>query len=144
MPGEIQRFYSYLLLFLFCLFLFSVIAPALAGVLNISWLPDLTAWESDRISYSVIITAQIVIILIALRVIHSFWSHRVKPVRQTGIICLVFGGFYFTIMMVRLMNSVFYMIPHPWWDKPLPAFFNIVLATFILVVGHFHYEFGKK
>ena len=54
------------------------------------------------------------------------------------------GGVYFTVMAFRLFAGLTLLTEHSWFAASLPALFHIVLATFILTLGHYLYRRGTE
>ena len=63
------------------------------------------------------------------------WKHRT---------CFMLGGVYFTVMAFRLFAGLTLLTEHSWFAASLPALFHIVLATFILTLGHYLYRRGTE
>lgn len=67
--------------------------------------------------------------------------HRAQVVakRKMGIVLLLLGTLYFSVMLIRLLVGFADMSEAVWFHRPIPSIFHLVLATFVLLVGHFHY-----
>lgn len=55
---------------------------------------------------------------------------------------LAFGGIYFTTMLVRLVLGLTILSTNRWFSSILPTMFHLVLASYLLVYGHFHFRYG--
>ena len=66
------------------------------------------------------------------------------PHRKVGLILLVLGAIYFTVMLVRLLIGLFVLPEHSWFGKTLPAVFHLVLASFVLLVGYYHFYIKRE
>jgi hypothetical protein len=55
---------------------------------------------------------------------------------------LVFGGLYFATMLVRLVLGLTVLSTNRWFSSILPTIFHLVLASYLLVYGHFHFLHG--
>ncbi|MFN5351129.1 MAG: hypothetical protein ACK5BE_00725 [Alphaproteobacteria bacterium] len=77
-------------------------------------------------------------------VIAGFVKGHILARRKLGIWMLALGGIYFVVMVLRLIAGFTFATSHPWLGAHIPAFFHIVLASFFLLVGHFHYKNGNK
>lgn len=77
-------------------------------------------------------------------VITGFTKKRTIPHYWRGIWLLTFGSIYFLLMLFRLIVGFTFAPDHPWFGAWIPAFFHMVLASFVLLVGHFHYKYGNN
>ena len=77
-------------------------------------------------------------------VIYGFAKGRILARRKLGVWLLALGGIYFSVMLFRLISGFTFAANHHWLGAHIPSFFHIVLASFVLLVGHFHYKNGKK
>lgn len=132
------QLYSRVLTFLFILFLFRVFAQLVQKFFNIEFLPPFEAWYSGALAYPWLLFSQAVIVLIMLRVIFCFRHESVVAVRKQGIFFTFMGALYMSVMVFRLVAGFTFAQDHPWLGAHIPAFFHIVLASFVLLVGHFH------
>lgn len=131
----------WLLLFLFC---FRVIAQLIVYFIDVPFLPSFEYWHSASIPYVLLVFSQLVIILIFARIALKFSRGVIDTHYRVGISLLVIGGVYFLLMLTRLVISLMSLSDLPWWNKPIPSFFHLVLAAFLLMVGWFHWRYGKK
>lgn len=130
----------WLLLFLFC---FRVFAQLTVYFVDVSFLPAFDRWHSASVPYAALVFSQLVIILILGRVAIQFSRGRVVARHRAGISFLFIGGIYFSIMLIRLVIGFAGLSEHYWWDQPIPSVFHLVLASFFIVVGLFHWRYGK-
>lgn len=130
-----------LLLLLFC---FRVGAQLLQYFYPVSFLPAFENWQSGALPYWVLVIFQIIIIVICFRMTYQIITGTAQPNRKTGRFCLLFGIIYFSIMLFRLVAGLTFTPDHVWLGAKLPAFFHLVLASFLLILGHFHFKFGKN
>lgn len=127
----------WLLLGLFC---FRVLAQLLQSMFSFEFLPPFAAWHSAALPYSVLLLSQVLIIVVMTHVCIKFTQGRVVATRKPGILLLVFGAIYFLAMLGRLLLGLLVLPDHDWFGQILPAVFHIVLALFVLLLGHFHYS----
>ena len=137
-PKSAHRRYLPWLIALFSLFVFRVVAQLLQSVYPVSFLPSYSAWHSGALPYGSLVLSQLLIIMVFSLTIRGFARESVRPKRRLGQWLLVLGGFYFGTMILRLLAGLTIAADHPWFGAKIPAFFHIVLASFILLVGHFH------
>ena len=144
MESRTYSYYANILWLLLVLFVCRVFAQLLVYFIDIPYVPSFNQWHSASMPYGLLIFSQSVIILIFTRITLSFTSARVVPRYRAGLALLSVGGLYFSLMLSRLMIAFFSLSDIPWWNKPIPSFFHLVLASFLIVVGYFHWNYGKK
>jgi len=135
------RYLPYLLL-LFALFLFRVIGQLVQLFCPLSILPPFSAWQSGALAYHWLFGTQILIIILFSVTIRGFAKQTTRPNRRWGRWLIGVGSIYFGVMVLRLLAGITVAKDHPWLGAAIPAFFHLVLATFILFVGHFHLQFA--
>jgi hypothetical protein len=128
----------------FGLFIFRVTAQFIQRFYNLPFLPPFEAWYSGAMAYHWLLASQVLIIAVMGGVIASFRKSNIIPRHKLGVWLLALGGIYFLVMLYRLIAGFTFAINHSWLGVHIPAFFHIVLALFILLVGHFHYKYGNK
>jgi len=131
------RYLPYLLS-LFALFLFRVVGQLVQLFYPISFLPPFSAWQSGALAYRWLFCTQILIIILLAVTLHGFARQTTRPSRPWGRWLIGVGSIYFGVMILRLLAGVTLAKDHPWWGAEIPAFFHLVLATFVLLVGRFH------
>jgi hypothetical protein len=142
--ARMHRRYVPWLSVLFCLFVFRVAAQLTQKFFNLSFLPPFADWYSGAVSYGLLLSSQILIILVFCWVLLGFARMAILPRRRLGRWLLAFGAVYFSVMAVRLIAGLSFAADHPWLGASIPAFFHIVLASSVLLVGHFHFTYGKR
>jgi len=137
---------SYLpwLFVLFVLFVLRVIAQLIQKLNSVSFLPPFEKWQSGALSYWWLLFFQVLIIVVLGLTIRGFARQSTVPNRKFGKWVIAFGFIYLITMAFRLFAAVTFAANHPWFGAKIPAFFHIVLASFVLLVGHFHFKFGEK
>jgi hypothetical protein len=58
--------------------------------------------------------------------------------RRLGRVLLAFGGIYFGGMVLRLLLSLTVWPESPFFARPVPIVFHLVLASFLLLCGSYH------
>jgi chromate transport protein ChrA len=129
------------LMALFCLRVTGQLVQALAPL---QVLPAFEHWQGSRLPYPVLLGAQLVIVGIMVRVALRFSRGRVSPSRRLGTALLAIGVLYFVVMALRLMLGLSVLSHLPWFAKVIPAFFHLVLAGYILVVGAYHWRYAGR
>lgn len=120
------------------LFLSRVTAQFIQHVYPVEWLPDFSRWQGSSLPYPALLFAQLLIVLVIVLLIRRVAVGTMRPNRQTGRILFFLGGVYFSVMLLRLVLGLTLLSAMPWFAKPLPAFFHLVLAAIVLLIGHFH------
>lgn len=137
-----QRYLPWLCL-LAALFIFRVLAQLIQKFYNLPFLPPFSSWYSGALSYSWLLLSQIIIIFILALTIQGFAQQTILPNRRLSHWLIIFGSIYFTLMLLRLIAGLTFAASYPWLGAKIPAFFHIVLASFVLLVGHFHCRSDK-
>jgi len=126
------------------LFIFRVMAQLTQKFYNLPFLPPFEAWYSGALAYNWLLISQIIIIAIMGWVIMCFIKSSILPRYRLGVCLLTFGGIYFLAMLFRLIAGFTFAVNHSWLGAHIPAFFHIVLASFVLLIGHFNYKYANK
>lgn len=111
------------------------------------FLPPMEEWYSGLISYPWLMVCQIAIIVLYGKVCLDFSRGKgffVVPRRGLGKGLLIFGSIYLACMILRY---VLRMALHPearWFGGTIPISLHWVLATFLLLVGNFHWKHSSR
>ena len=132
-----RSFHGVLLWSLTALFAFRVAAQLVQFASPIPALPAFDAWQGSGLGYPVLLASQLAILSIMIRG-SSRVSRRTRAVPRVGVWLLALGGVYFSAMAVRLVLGLTVLGHMSWFAKPLPALFHLVLAGFVLTLGHYH------
>jgi hypothetical protein len=130
--------YVYLLWVLILLFLLRVIGQMIQQLNSVSWLPPIDVWQGSSLPYGFLLSSQIIILGVMIRITRQHASARVQKNPIKGKWLLALGTLYFFGMSARLVIGLANLSSHPWFHKSLPAFFHLVLATFVLSLAAFH------
>jgi hypothetical protein len=123
-----------------CVALFAarVVGQFEAQLIAPAWLPDMDAWYSGLLPYTLLVPAQIAI-LMAMSA--TTWNRRIRTgafaranPRGAGAL-RIFAGIYFTVMAVRLGVNIVANGAEFWRHGAIPVAFHWVLALFVLVAG---------
>ena len=119
------------------LFAFRVVAqPAALAVDGL--LPPFDSWDGGVLPYPVLLATQVAILGWMANTARRFSSGMGFPRRRFGRAAIVFGWLYFSFMFLRLLLGATVLSDVRWFGSPLPAFFHLVLATYVLVYGYSH------
>ncbi|MGH9317270.1 MAG: hypothetical protein ACRD1P_09195 [Thermoanaerobaculia bacterium] len=105
------------------------------------FLPPLREWSSGLLPYSVLLPAQILIILLCSKICIDFTRGRgffVIRRRRLGSGLVLFGSVYLAAMLVRYILRMSLYPAERWTGGSIPIFLHWVLATFLLLVGGYH------
>ena len=140
MPSS--REYAPWLWLLLALFIVRVIAQPIALLTSAPFLPPFESWHSGVIPYPALVGAQLLIIAWLARTAWRFSRGEVFPRYRLGVWMLALGGVYFGTMLVRLVLGLTVLSTNRWFSSLLPTTFHLVLASYLLVYGHFHFRHG--
>lgn len=119
-------------------FVFRVLAQLLQATSPVSWLPGFEQWQGSHLPYPVLLSSQVLIICALLILIGRLARGRFRACQQLGRGLLLLGGLYFAAMLLRLVLGLTLLSSVSWFGKPIPAFFHLVLASIVLLIGHYH------
>ncbi|MEM9398737.1 MAG: hypothetical protein AAF984_00880 [Verrucomicrobiota bacterium] len=138
-----QNLYGVALTVLWGLFLFRVLAQLVQSLFPTSFLPAFDQWHSGTLPYPVLVIFQVVILLVCLKVIIDFFQGKVSPLLLKGKLFALFGMGYFGVMIGRLLTGIIYPDAHSWFLVKIPTIFHLVLASFLIVMGHYHLRYAR-
>jgi hypothetical protein len=137
-----SRDYAPWLWLFLALFIVRVIAQPIALLTSAPFLPPFESWHSGVLPYPALVGAQLLIIAWLARTAWHFSRGDVTPHYRLGVRVLVFGGLYFATMLARLVLGLTVLSTNRWFSSILPTIFHLVLASYLLVYGHFHFLHG--
>jgi hypothetical protein len=123
---------------LLALFAIRVIAQPLSLLVQTPLLPPFASWYSGVVPYPLLLVAQIVILIVLTAGIRGTDRRAASWSRRTVVLFGVFGALYFVTMALRLVLGTTILQAHPWFGRTIPAFFHLVLASYVLVYADFH------
>lgn len=121
------------------LFVLRVLAQAVQWAGPVEFLPPFDAWQGSGLPYPVLFTSQVAIVALMVWVVLLVRSGGVQPARWKHSACFVFGSVYFGVMAFRLVAGLTFLSDVEWYSSSLPALFHIVLASYVLLFGHWLY-----
>lgn len=139
-----SRRYAPWLWLLLGLFLFRIIAQPLALLGNAGFLPPFESWHSGALPYPMLLASQCLILIWLMHTALQFSSGTVRPRQRLGKLMLVLGGIYFGVMLIRLLLGLTILGDQRWFASRVPTFFHLVLASYLLLYGHFHNRYGVE
>ena len=132
-----QRYAPWLWVILF-IFSCRVIAQFSLTITEVPFLPPFEAWYSGAVPYPQLLALQLLTIIVMGWVAWRFHRAQVVAKWSMGIVLLLLGSLYFSVMVIRLLVGFADLSVAVWFHRPIPSFFHLVLASFILLAGHFH------
>lgn len=133
----IGRAYFPWLIIILGLFSFRILTQLIQYIFDTPYLPAFDNWQGSTLSYPLLLTSQIIIFLGFAYLILRVRKDKFKASLWKSRVCLFLGSLYFIIMAFRLVAGQTILTENNWFNKPLPAFFHMVLATFILTMGFY-------
>ena len=139
----IEKKYSSCLGILLLIFCVHVGAQFIQFINPVSFLPPLEEWNSGNLPYEVMAVSQIIIIFVLFGFVLRMASGRETPVRKSGQVYLIFGFAYLVLMIFKITEGITDGSSQSWFIAKIPSLFHLVLASFLILVGHYHFRFGK-
>lgn len=118
------------------LFLLRILAQPLAD--RIPALPPFDAWQGSRLPYPLLLASQLLIL--ALMVWGNLRAPALRAQPRLARALTIVGAAYFAAMIVRLGVGLVWDDAPVWFQRPLPALFHLVLASWVLLLAR---ELGK-
>ncbi|MDZ4858391.1 MAG: hypothetical protein SGI88_05370 [Candidatus Hydrogenedentes bacterium] len=141
MIGYASQRWAAILWLLLALFVLRVAGQLAVAYFDVAWLPPMEEWYSGLIPYRPLLAAQIIIIGVYAKVCVDFqrgagFFVTARPVFGRGV--LISGYVYFVGMVFRYMVRMAMLPDERWLGGCIPIVFHWVLASFIIVFGHYH------
>jgi hypothetical protein len=136
------RGHALVLTLLASLFLLRVLGQVLVASFDVSFLPSMAEWYSGLVPYSVLLPAQIAILLLQAKISFDFfradgWFVRPRPVVGRGL--RWFSALYFTAMALRYLLTMAWYPERRWLGTgTIPIVFHWVLAAYLYTLGDYH------
>ena len=119
------------------LFVVRVLAQLVQWIYPLSWIPAFEDWQGSALPYPMLLAGQFCIVGMMAFLLHRVRNRSISPRNWKHRLCFAVGGVYFALMGFRLVAGLTVLGESIWFARPLPAFFHLVLAGFILLLG-FH------
>lgn len=124
--------------FLVLIFCLRVIGQLVQTVSPVSWLPPPAAWQGSAFPYPILLASQLVLIVVMSLVARRHATASVPRRTSLGKWLLLAGSVYFLVMAGRLLAGLADLSADPWVQRTIPAFFHLVLASYVLLLAAFH------
>ena len=138
------RCHFQLMLLLSVLFMLRVVAQLVQAVHEVRFLPSFEAWQGSATPYPLLLGFQAVIIAVLIIVLRVVKADAISPRPWIYQACFVLGGIYFLVMAFRLIASLTFLSEYEWFSKSIPALFHIILASLVLIFGHYFLILGNE
>lgn len=119
-------------------FVFRVLGQLFALQFNIPFLAPFDQWYSGAVPYPLLLGIQVLIVAIMLHLSFRIGKGVLFADRTLGLFLQVAGWVYFIVMFIRWVIGMTDLLDITWFERPIPAFFHMVLAVFILLLAHYH------
>ena len=123
---------------LWAAFGFRVVAQLLQRLHPIASLPGFDAWHSATLPYPALLAIQLVMVVTLAAVAWGVWRGTTRRRPPLGKWLRRLGGLYLFAMLARLILGLTALSGHPWFDKPVPTLFHMILAGYLLVLAGYH------
>jgi hypothetical protein len=112
----------------------------LREISGLDWLPAFSRWQGSSLPYPLLFAVQLVLIVGMAEVAWRVAARRASRNQHIGVVLTVVGLLYFAAMALRLLLGVMVLVDHAWFATVLPALFHLVLATFVMTWGVYHWR----
>ena len=132
--------YGYVLALLTLLFFFRVLGQALVVFFSVDWLPSRKEWASGLIPYPALLTIQIVMIVVMIKIASDIWRSKgfFAATRPSGSRFLIgLSAVYAGSMALRYILAMLFLPEMRWFGGTIPILFHFVLAAFLYIWGKF-------
>jgi hypothetical protein len=130
-----------LLTLLTLLFFLRVLGQALVVFFSIDWLPPSEKWASGLIPYPALLTIQIVMIMVMVKIASDICrgtAFFAAPRPSWSRFLVGFSAVYAGSMALRYLWSMVFFPEMRWLGGTIPIFFHFVLAAFAHTLGKYH------
>ncbi len=125
------------------LFAFRVVSQLAALLFKPNFLPTFESWHGGVLPYPLLLITQVLIFTWLVWTAWQFSQSKVYPRRRLGMVIIILASLYFLVMLLRLLLGLTILSEHRWFASYLPAFFHLVLASYLFLYAHFHFRHGK-
>ena len=139
-----RRYHHPLMLLLSGLFALRVAAQLVQAVYEVPFLPPFEAWQGSAIPYPALLLLQAIVVAVMFGVLWRVKTGAISPSPWKHQACFALGGVYWAVMTFRLIAGLTFFAEYEWLARSVPALFHIILATLILVLGHYLLTLGKE
>src|SRR2546428_13782633 len=102
------------------------------------FLPPFEAFQGSSLPYWLLLSFQLLILVVMVRVAWRVQTDRLVPSRRVGLWLAGAGAVYMAFALGRIAVGLAVPGADAWFKTWIPAFFHVVLAAFLLVVSLYH------
>jgi len=102
------------------------------------FLPPFEAFQGSNLPYWLLLSFQLSILAVMVRVAWRVQTDRLAPRRRVGFWLAWAGAVYMAVALGRIAVGLAVPDANAWFKTWIPAFFHVVLAAFVLVVSLYH------
>jgi hypothetical protein len=102
------------------------------------FLPPFEAFQGSRLPYWQLLSFQLLVLVVMMRVARRVQTGRLVPRHRIGFGLAWAGAAYMAVALGRIAVGLAVPDAHAWFKTWIPAFFHVVLAAFVLVVSLYH------
>ena len=128
---------------LLALFAFRVGAQLWQKYQPVDFLPAFEAWQSGSLSYGLLLSIQLLLLVIMGAINFRLTTGRIVPNRGVGEVLLSLGSIYFAVMLFRFGAALTFAKGQPFLGAAFPAFFHLVLSGWLLGLGYYHRRYAS-
>ena len=128
------------------LFFLRVAGQMLVARFDVRFLPAMEHWYSGLLPYPILLTAQIVIVALQVRMCADFWrghGYFVAPKPAAGRVLKWLSYLYAAAMATRYVVTMALFPERRWLGGVIPIVFHLVLAAYLFAYSHFHCLGGR-
>ena len=137
-PSPSTRAYAAACWLLSALFAARVLGQVVQHWMPQPFLPAFEAFQGSRLPYWLLLSFQLVILGVMVRVAWRVQTDRLAPSRRAGLWLAWPGAAYMVFAVARIAIGLAVPDAPAWFKTWIPAFFHLVLAGFVLVVSRYH------
>ena len=102
------------------------------------FLPPFEAFQGSSLPYWLLLSFQLLILVVMVRVAWRVQTDRLVPSRRVGLWLAGAGAVYMAFALGRIAVGLAVPDADAWFKTWIPAFFHLVLAAFLPVVSLYH------
>ena len=107
-------------------------------------LPPAHAFQGSSLPYPALLGAQLVILAVMAYYAERMRQAELPPRRRLGAVLAWAAAAYMAVALGRIAVGLFWRGADPWFRTWIPAFFHVVLASFVLLTARYHSRKGGK
>jgi hypothetical protein len=139
-PRPSARVYAAACWSLSTLFAARVLGQAVQRWVPQPFLPPFNAFQGSGLPYWLLLSFQLVILAVMMRVAWRVQGDRLAPSRRVGLGLAWAGTSYMALALGRIAIGLSLPNAYAWFTTWIPAFFHLVLAGFVLAVSLYHLQ----